>query len=98
MLFLNNGNDRGFTTTTLPTAGDPLAGSGPVAVAIGDLSGHGPHDIVVADGNSNTVTLFLMATIGVPAVRGDHLTVGQQYRLGHESRSQLSSWASRVPR
>jgi hypothetical protein len=59
MLFLNNGNDHGFTTTTMPTPGDPIAGSGPVAVAIGDLTGHGPRDIAVADGNNNTVTLFL---------------------------------------
>ncbi|MGH3875221.1 MAG: FG-GAP repeat domain-containing protein [Pseudonocardiaceae bacterium] len=64
MLFLKNANDDGYTTTTLPTAGDPLAGTGtgPVAVAIGDLSGHGPRDLAVADGNNNTVTLFLKNT------------------------------------
>jgi hypothetical protein len=62
MLFLKNANDDGYTTTTLPTAGNPLAGSGPVAVAIGDLSGHGPHDLAVADGNDATVTLFLVNT------------------------------------
>lgn len=62
MLFFTNANDDGYTTTTLPTPGDPLAGSGPVAAVIGDLSGHGPHDIAVADGNSATVTLFLKNT------------------------------------
>ncbi len=61
-LFLKNANDDGYTTTTLPTPGDPLAGSGPVAAVIGDLSGHGPHDIAVADGNSATLTLFLKNT------------------------------------
>jgi hypothetical protein len=62
MLFFKNAAGDGYTTTTLPTAGDPLAGSGPVAVAIGDLSGHGPHDIAVADGNDATVTMFLKNT------------------------------------
>jgi FG-GAP-like repeat len=62
MLFLTNANDDAYTTTTLPTPGDPLAGSGPVAAVIGDLSGHGPHDIAVADGNSASVTLFLKNT------------------------------------
>jgi hypothetical protein len=63
-LYLKNANDDGYTTTTLPTPGDPLAGSGPVAAVIGDLSGHGPHDIAVADGNSRTITLFLKNTTG----------------------------------
>ncbi|MGH3776121.1 MAG: FG-GAP repeat domain-containing protein [Pseudonocardiaceae bacterium] len=96
-LFLANANDDGYTTTTLPTPGDALAGSGPVAAVIGDLSGHGPHDIAVADGNSASVTLFFKNTGGdgytsktLPAGLGTVSTIAIGDLGGHGPGSDLA--------
>jgi hypothetical protein len=62
-LYLRNPSDpSGYTTTTLPTGADVRGHSS--SVAIGDLSGHGPHDLAVTNGVTNTITLFLKNPTG----------------------------------
>jgi hypothetical protein len=62
-LYLKNPSDpSGYTTTTLPTGAHGNGHS--TSVAIGELSGHGPHDLAVTNGATNTITLFLKNPTG----------------------------------
>ena len=60
-VFLNT-TSNGTNTPTFSAKNDFNTGSNPVSVAIGDLNKDGRPDIVVANGNSNSVSVFINTT------------------------------------
>ncbi|MCL5028323.1 MAG: T9SS type A sorting domain-containing protein [Bacteroidetes bacterium] len=60
-VFLNT-TSSGASTPSFSTKTDFTTGSGPISVAIADLNGDGKLDIIVANSNDNTVSVFFNTT------------------------------------
>ncbi|MCL5028325.1 MAG: T9SS type A sorting domain-containing protein [Bacteroidetes bacterium] len=60
-VFLNT-TTNGSSTPSFSTRADFTTGNGPISVAIGDLNGDGKLDIIVANSNDNTVSVFFNTT------------------------------------
>jgi hypothetical protein len=57
-IFRNISGSGSFTTSSLATRVDFTTGARPIDIAIGDLDGDGKPELAVADGDSNTISVF----------------------------------------
>jgi hypothetical protein len=90
-LIVANGNDNTVSVllnTTAPGAATPsfaaqktfAVGSGPIAVATADLNGDGKSDLIVANGNDNTVSVLLDTT--APGATTPSFATQQTFAVG----------------
>ncbi len=67
-IFRNTYTSGSITTSSFAAKVDFATGTGPVVVAIGDIDGDGKSDLVVANFNSNTVSVLRNADLPPPTI------------------------------